>query len=553
MLSALLALQIHPLRAEKGMVVSDSQIASEVGRDILRKGGNAVDSAIATAFALAVTFPAAGNVGGGGFMVVRMADGRTVAIDYRETAPAAATRNMYIGADGKPTMDSLVGLKASGVPGTVAGMVEAHRRFGKLPWRDLVEPSVRLARDGFALPHGLAESLRQSGPAFARFPASYAQFCRSGEFYSWGDRFQQPDLGRTLALVRDKGNDGFYKGETAKKLAAAMAKGNGLITEKDMADYRVKVREPLKGSFRGYEVLTMPPPSSGGIALLQMLGMLGKDDLAAIGANSSGSLHLMTEAMKRAFADRAVHLGDPDFVKVPTSELLVAEYLAERRASFTDRATPSAEVKALGGAQAGAEEEKMETTHFSVVDADGNAVSNTYTLNGGFGCFAVAEGTGILMNNEMDDFASAPGTPNMYGLIQGESNAIQPGKRPLSSMTPTILVRDGKVAYVIGSPGGPTIINTVFQTILNVTVFDMSIQRAVAAPRFHHQWMPDEIRWEPFGLSADVRRALEGKGHIIRATGASMGSCHAIAVDPRTGHKLAGVDPRISTSGAAGY
>lgn len=535
------------------MVVSDSLIASEIGRDILKKGGNAVDAAVATGFALAVTFPAAGNIGGGGFMLVRMADGRTVAIDYRETAPAGASRNMYIGADGKPTRESLIGFKASGVPGTVMGMAEAHRRFGKLGWKDLIEPSVKLARDGFVMPHGLAGSLRSAAGSFKPFPASYRQFCRDGKFYEWGEVFRQPDLAQTLALVRDKGEDGFYRGETAAKIAKANKTGGGLITEKDLANYKLRLREPLKGTYRGHEVITMPPPSSGGIALLQMLKMVEKDDLASMGFQSSAYVHLLTESMKRAFVDRAVHLGDPDFVKVPVSTLLDDSYLGSRRQQITDRATPSKEVKAHGENVAGIGEERLETTHYSVVDKDGNAVSNTYTLNGGFGSYAVAEGTGILMNNEMDDFAAAPGEPNMYGLIQGESNAIAPGKRPLSSMTPTIVVKDGKLAYVIGSPGGPTIINTVFQTILNVIDFEMSIQRAVAAPRFHHQWMPDEIRWEPFGLPAELRKDMVGRGHVFAAKGANMGSCNSIAVEPTSGHRLAGVDPRITSAAAAGY
>jgi gamma-glutamyltranspeptidase/glutathione hydrolase len=548
-----LSLQIHPIRAAHGMVVSDSVIASEVGRDVMKRGGNAVDAAVATALALAVTHPAAGNLGGGGFMLVRMADGRAVAIDYRETAPAGASRNMYLGPDGKPTKDSLIGFKASGVPGTVAGMVEAHRRFGKLPWKDLVEPAYDLANKGFAVPYGLADSLKSAADSFKPFPASYRQFCRDGQFLSPMETFRQSDLAHTLSLIRDQGADGFYRGETAVKIAKAMKAGNGLITENDLRNYQPKVREVLRGSYKGYEILTMPPPSSGGIAMLQMLGMMEKDDVKALGYNSSGYLHHLVESMKRAFADRAVHLGDPDFVKVPVGDLLDPAYIASRRAEIGERATPSTSIKALGGTQAGVPEERWETTHFSVVDGEGNAVSNTYTLNGGYGCFAVADGTGVLMNNEMDDFAAAPGVPNGYGLIQGENNAIAPGKRPLSSMTPTIVLRDGKLVMVLGSPGGPTIINTVMQTVLNVVDFDMTVQRAVAAPRFHHQWMPDEIQWEPFGLSKDVRSALEAKGHVFKEKAATMGSCHAIKIDPKTGERQGGIDPRISTAGAAGY
>lgn len=534
------------------MVVSDSLLASEVGRDILRRGGNAVDAAVATGFALAVTFPAAGNLGGGGFMVIRMADGRSVAIDYRETAPAASARNMYISQDGKPTKDSLVGYKASGVPGTVMGMAEAHRRYGKLDWKAVVAPAVKLAKDGFPMPHGLAASLKAAAENFRPFPASYRQFCRDGKFYTWGENFRQPDLAATLTKIRDKGPDGFYRGETARAIAAANRKG-GLITETDLANYKVKLRDPIRGTYRGSEILTMPPPSSGGIALVQMLGMLEKDTLPEMGFQSSRMLHLQIEAMKRAFADRAVHLGDPDYVKVPTRDLLDPSYLADRRSEIGDRATPATQIKAWGDGQGYLEDENPDTTHYSVIDAEGNAVSNTYTLNGGFGCFAVAEGTGVLMNNEMDDFASAPGTPNMYGLIQGEGNAVAPGKRPLSSMTPTIVVRGGKPVLIVGSPGGPTIINTVFQTIVDVLDFGMSIQRAVASPRFHHQWMPDEIKWEPFGLSDDVRASMETKGHSFAAKASTMGSCNCIQVDRETGHRLAGVDPRISTAGAAGY
>lgn len=543
MLVAALALS-HALTA--GVVVSDSQIASDVGAEILRRGGNAVDAAIATAFALAVTHPAAGNLGGGGFMVVRMADGTAVAIDYRETAPAAASRDMYIGADGKPTKESLVGMKAAGVPGTVAGMAEAHRRFGKLGWKELVEPAHKLAADGFKLPPGLYRSLNAMRQKFAPFSATTKQYITP---LTEGGIFVQPDLARTFALIRDKGEDGFYKGETADRIEAAMKSGGGLITKEDLAGYKVKVRKPLTGQFGGYQIITMPPPSSGGIAVLQMCEML-QGDFKAMKPGTPETLHLEIEAMKRAFADRAVHLGDPDFVDVPTRRLLDNAYLLARRKEIADRATPAKDVKALDGSQARLNAEKPDTTHFSVIDKDGNAVSNTYTLNGSYGSFAVADGTGVLMNNEMDDFAAAPGVPNGYGLLQSEKNAIAPGKRPLSSMTPTIVVKDGKVFMVVGSPGGPTIINTVFQTLLNVLIFKMGAQEAVSAPRFHHQWMPDEIRWEPKGLPADLRAAMEKRGHVFAAKGAEMGSCHIIVVD-EAGKPTPGVDPRISTSGSA--
>lgn len=536
--------QIHPQRYVYEAVVSDSAIASQVGADILAKGGTAVDAAVAVGFALAVTHPAAGNIGGGGFMIVRRRSGETVALDFREVAPLAATKDMYIGADGKVTKDSLVGYRAAGVPGTVAGLAEAHRRYGKLRWQELVEPAVRLAYRGFKLPRGLAESLRESAEMFRPFPAAYAQFCRNGNFYTTGDTFRQPALGKTLERIRDHGAKDFYEGETAQLIVKDMAAKGGHITTADLKDYRVVARTPLVGKYRGYEVITMPPPSSGGIALLQMLGIVEGDDLGKLGWNSSATLHLTVEAMKRAFADRAEHLGDSDFVSVPVAQLLAPDYISRLRKRITDRALPAKEVKPWG-------KESEQTTHYSIIDIDGNAVSTTYTLNGSYGAGAVVEGAGFLLNNEMDDFSAQPGTPNLFGLIQGEKNSIQAGKRPLSSMTPTILVKDGKVAMVLGSPGGPTIINTVFQTIMNVVDHGMNIQRAVAAPRFHHQWMPDAIRWEPYGLGDDLRKVMEAKGHVFETQARTMGSCHAIWTTGQ-GNRQVGVDPRISTSGAAG-
>lgn len=546
MTSLLLAcalVQIHPARFTHGAVVSDSLIASEVGAEVLWKGGNAVDAAVATGFALAVTFPAAGNLGGGGFMLVRMADGRSVAIDYREVAPRRATKDMY-----KKPGDSLTGYLASGVPGTPLGMWEAHQKFGKLRWKDLVEPAVRLAREGFPVSAGLANELKREANSFRRFPAAWTQFCRDGKFYAEGETLRQPDLGRTLERIRDRGTKGFYEGETAQRIQVAMRANGGLIDAEDLRTYRVVNREPLKGQYRGYDVLTMPPPSSGGIALLQMLTMLESDDLATTGFQSSATLHLTAEVMKRAFADRSVHLGDPDFVSVPTSRLLDKSYLRTRRASITEKATPSKEIEGADLQQGAG----TNTTHYSVVDREGNAVSNTYTLNTSYGSGVVIPGTGVLMNNEMDDFTTQPGKPNIFGLIQSEKNVVEPGKRPLSSMTPTILVRNGKAVLVLGSPGGPTIINTVLQTVINAVDFKMNVQMAVSAPRFHHQWMPDELRWEPFGLSADVRAGLESRGHILARAGARMGSCHAIWVE-ESGAKLVGVDPRVSSSGGAGF
>jgi gamma-glutamyltranspeptidase/glutathione hydrolase len=544
LLATALALQIHPLRFSGGAVVSDSKIASDVGAKILRDGGNAVDAAVGVGFALAVTFPQAGNLGGGGFMLVRMADGKMVAIDYRETAPRRASKDMYLA----NPRESLTGYRASGVPGTPMGMWEAHRRFGKLPWKRVVQPAHDLAKNGFAVPYDLATDLKNARALFQRFPASWRQFVREGKPYEPGELLRQADLAKTLALIRDRGPKGFYEGETASLIELAMRENGGLVDARDLSGYGAKLREPLVGSYRECTVITMPPPSSGGIALLQMLVMIEGDNLANLGWHSSSWLHLIVETMKRAFADRATHLADPDFVPVPINRLLDRDHISSMRNSISDRATPSEQIKGLASTMGSG----MHTTHYSIVDKDGNAVANTYTLNTGFGSGVVIPGTGVLMNNEMDDFATQPGKPNVFGLIQSDKNSIAPGKRPLSSMTPTILLREGKLFMVLGSPGGPTIINTVFQTILNVVDHKMSIQQAVAAPRFHHQWLPDSISWERFGLQGDLRKAMEAKGHRFASAGSLMGSCQAIAVDPLTHERLVGVDPRVSSSGAAG-
>src|SRR5579871_2359349 len=453
---------IWPVRAKQELVISDSAIASRVGAEILRQGGNAVDAAVATGFALAVTHPAAGNIGGGGFMLVRMADGKAVALDFRETAPKAASRDMYLDGAGKVVpSSSLIGYKASGVPGTVAGLFEAHRRFGKLSWKALVEPAQQLAAKGFEVSFGLAGELQSASPLLSLFPESKRVFRGDGRGLEWGDRLIQTDLAGTLARIRDRGPDGFYKGETADLIAKDMAAHGGLITKEDLAAYKVVVREPLAGSYRGYELLTMPPPSSGGVAILEMLNVLEGYDFAALPFGSSARNHLLVETMKRAFADRAEYMGDPDFVKVPVAALIDQWYAKSLRASIRlDRATPASEIKP-GLAQA---PDGNHTTHYTVVDKDGNAVATTYTLNTGFGCGEAVEGAGFLMNNEMDDFASKVGVPNGFGLIQGEANTIAPGKRPLSSMVPTIVLKDGKLFMALGSPGGPTIINTVLQT-----------------------------------------------------------------------------------------
>lgn len=545
--AAILAAQIHPQRYAHEAVVCDSKVASKVGAAILSRGGNAVDAAVATGFALAVTLPAAGNIGGGGFMMIRTADGKAIALDYRETAPAASTRTMFVTPEGKLSRDSTRGHRAAGVPGSVAGFWEAHRRYGKLPWKEVVAPAVRLADQGFAVPYGLAISLKNKAKDFAEFPESQRIFCRNGRFYGASEVFRQPELAATLRRIQTQGRKGFYHGKTADLLTKDMKGHGGLITKADLKNYQVRWREPLRGEFHGYTVVTMPPPSSGGIVLLQMLEMVKNDDLKTLGWNSSSYLHLLVEVMKRSFVNRSVFLGDPDFVYIPQGHMLDKGLLAGLRSQIGPRATPAKEIEPIAVDEQG---ERRETTHFSIVDRNGMAVANTYTLNGSYGSYATVKGAGFLLNNEMDDFTGAPGQPNLFGLIQGEKNAIQPGKRPLSSMTPTFVEKNGKLVLVLGSPGGPTIITTVFQTLLNTLEFEMTIQRSVSSPRFHHQWLPDQIEFEPFGLSADVRAALEVRGHVFEKKPEENGSCHSIQVGPEG--LSVGVDPRISSSGADG-
>ncbi len=542
---AILNQGLNPARYAHGAVVSDHYLASKVGEEILRKGGNAIDAAIATGFALAVTYPSAGNLGGGGFMLIRLKDGSSFALDYREIAPALSTKAMFQNANGKLTNKSVRGHLASGVPGTVAGFAAAHMRYGKLSWATILAPAVRLAATGFALRPYEADSYERFARDYKDFAATWDTFGRRGNYYKAGETFVQPALANTLDRIQKEGADGFYKGETARLLVDEMKRGGGIISVADLANYKPRWRTPLKGSFRGYEVITMPPPSSGGGVLLEMLGMLEQDSLGEWG--SAKSIHLMSEVMRRAFADRAELYGDPDFVKVPLDDLLKPDYLKSRRATIDlARATPSSKVKPGVSPKEG-----NNTTHFSVVDSEGNAVSNTYTLNTSHGSGVTVTGAGFLLNNEMDDFAAKVGEPNAFGLIQGERNAVAPGRRPLSSMTPTIVLKDGRLRMVLGSPGGPTIINTVFETILNVVVHNFDIQRAVSAPRIHHQWMPDQLRVEPMALSPDTRDMLKGMGHAISRQ-APWGSCHAIMIDEKTGERRVGCDPRISTAGHAG-
>jgi gamma-glutamyltranspeptidase / glutathione hydrolase len=545
----------EPVRAKHGMVASTNEVASGVGVDIMKRGGNAVDAAIAVAFALAVTHPAAGNLGGGGFMMIRLKDGRTTAIDYREMAPAAAHRDIYLDKNGnliEGEGGSLIGYRAAGVPGTVRGMELALKKYGsgKLTWAQLVEPARRLAANGFTVTFSLARSLHSSREYLSKYAETSHIYLRSNNFYKEGEIFRQPELAATFARLQRSGPNEFYDGETARLIVADMKRNNGLMTMEDLRGYIAKERTPVRGSYRGHEIISMPPPSSGGAVLIQMLNILEGFDFQKLEANSSDRYHLMAESMRRAFADRAEYMGDSDFVKVPVAGLIDKSYAATLRATInTDRASTSDEVRA--GRPAGYESD--DTTHFTVVDADGNAVSNTYTLNNSYGSAAVVRGTGILLNDEMDDFAAKPGTPNLYGLIQGERNAVAPRKRPLSAMTPTIVLRkDGSLWFTVGSPGGPTIINTVLCIITNVIDYEMNIQQAIDFPRIHHQWLPDELVGEPFGLSGDTQRALTSRGHKL-AKLRYLGDAEGIMIEEKTGMRLGATDPRRSDGQAVGY
>lgn len=536
-----------PIRGKHGMVSSVSEIASQVGVEIMKRGGNAVDAAVAVGLALAVVWPSAGNLGGGGFMVIRLADGKTTAIDYREMGPAAAHRNVYLDEQGNYIDESSqYGHRAAGVPGTVAGLAHASRKYGKLKWATLVEPARRLAAEGFPVWYQLERSLKGASEQLSRYPETKRIFLRNGKPYETGEIFRQPELAQVLTRLKINGPSDFYRGKTARLIAASMkrAAGNGpsWMTVADLNNYRAVEREPLRARYRGYEIVTMPPPSSGGVAMIEMLNILERYDLKSMGAGSSQSIHLQVEAMRRAFADRAQYLGDPDFVKVPVAGLTSRAY-ADQLAATIDPARASSSAQIKHGDPPPYESE--ETTHFTVVDAEGNVVSNTYTLNDSYGNKITVEGTGILLNNEMDDFAPKPGSPNFYGLIQGEANAVAARKRPLSSMTPTIVLKDGKLWFAVGSPGGPTIINTVTQVLINVIDFGMNIQQAIDWPRVHHQWMPDEIRFEPFGINPDAIVRLQAMGHKFTANPRQMGDAEGIMIEDKTQVRLGGSDPRL--------
>ena len=501
-----------PLTARGGIVATTDEYASRVGLDILAAGGNAIDAAIATGLALAVVNPEAGNLGGGGFMMVRLGDGSVHALDHREKAPLAATHDMYLDEDGNLTDRSVVGHLAAGVPGTVAGLWEAHQRFGTMEWAALVEPAIRLA-GGFEVTNRLVSTLQAARDRILPFPASARAFLPGGAVPAIGDTFVQPDLGAVLARLRDQGPDDFYRGETARLIAAEMERGGGIITLEDLEQYEAIWREPVAFGYRGYTAYSMPPPSSGGVTMAMIAGMLERWDLAALGWHSPETIHLMAESFRRAFADRNEYLADPDFVELPVGELTSEAYAAERAATISpERATPSTEVRP--GLDAVLDE--SHTTHYAVVDGAGNAVAVTTSLNLWYGGKVVVDGAGFFLNNTMDDFSAKPGTPNQFGLVQGEWNAVAPGKRMLSAMSPTIVEdADGALFLVTGTPGGATIITTVLQTIMNVVDHGMNVVQAVHAPRVHHQHLPDQVYFEHGGLPEATVRALDALGHTV--------------------------------------
>lgn len=536
-----------PVISDSGMVVSAHPIASEIGVRILRKGGNAFDAAVAVEFALAVCFPIAGNIGGGGFMVYRKSNGEAGCLDYREKAPEKARKDMYLDAAGNPVEGlSTDGHLAAGVPGTVDGMVRLHKKLGSLPFRDLIQPAIDLAKKGVVLTEKEAQGLNHHKNDFLKNNKHIPYLVRD-KLWKAGDILKHEELARTLERIRDKGRAGFYEGPVANMIVQEMKAGKGIITKNDLKNYKAIWRIPVMGIYKGYKLISMPPPSSGGICLLQLFKMVEPFDIQKLGRATPATIHLMTEAERRAYADRAVYMGDPDFFKVPVKQLLDSVYLCQRMGNFSETgATPSAQVSA-GSFK---DDESMETTHYSIVDSKRNAVSATTTLNGAYGSKTVVQGAGFLLNNEMDDFSMKPGVPNMYGLVGGEANAIAPGKRMLSSMTPTILEKDGKLFMSVGTPGGSTIITSVFQTILNVIEHGMNMQEAIATPRFHHQWLPDVIQMEKEALSEETVRALETMGHKIKIRD-RYGRVEGILVSPN-GKLEGGADPRGDDT-AVGY
>jgi gamma-glutamyltranspeptidase/glutathione hydrolase len=552
------AAPLRPVHAPHAMVASVHELASRAGVEVMQAGGNAVDAAVAVGFALAVVHPQAGNLGGGGFMLIRTADGANHFIDYREKAPAAATANMYLDAQGNVIPDaSTLGYRAIGVPGSVAGMVYAEKKYGKLTLQQVIAPAIRLARDGYALAYEDAKDLRDED--LSKFADSKRIFQRNGDYYRPGEVLRQPELARTLERIAKNPED-FYHGEMAKELAGDIQRGGGLLTADDLAHYEVKEREAIRGTYRGYDIISAPPPSSGGAALVEILNILEGYDLAKLGNRSAASIHLTSEAFRRAFYDRAEFMGDPDFANIPVAQLIDKKYGAAWRETIDlEHASASKDLKRpaiftqleqVAAVHPWSGREPENTTHYSVIDPAGEAVAVTTTLNGSFGAHVTAGSLGFLLNNEMDDFSSKPGAPNMYGLIQGPANAIGPGKRPLSAMTPTIVSKDGKVFLILGSPGGPTIITTVANILMGVVDYGLDIQEAVNAPRYHHQWLPDAIMLED-RISPDTVGLLKNQGHAIRVHH-FWGDGECIMVDPKTGERLGASDGR-NNGKAVGY
>ena len=544
-----------PVRGKNAMVASQHHLASKIGVEVLKKGGNAVDAAIAVGIALAVVYPEAGNLGGGGFMLVRFKDGRTTSIDYREMAPKAAHRDIFVDEKGELIRGeggSTVGYRASGVPGTLAGFEMAFKKYGsgKVSWSDLVEPSVRLAQDGYILSHRLAVLLYAYREWLAKYADSNRIFLRDGKYYEEGELFRQPELAATLKRISKEGAKDFYTGKTAQMIADDMKANKGLITLEDLRNYVAKERVPLKGTYRGHEIVSMPPPSSGGIVMLQVLNMLEAYDVRGMGSGSSAKFHVLAEAMRRSFADRAEYMADPDFADVPVAKLIDKKYAADRGSSINlEKASASKDIK-FGDFSTSSE--GTETTHYTVVDAEGNVVSNTYTINDLYGSRVTIKGTGVLMNDEMDDFAARPGRPNLFGLVQGERNKVEGGKRPLSSMTPTIVMtKEGKPWFALGARGGPRIISAVLQSVINVIDHDMNIQAAIDAPRIHMQWLPDEIAYEMYGISPDTMKILTSYGHKFAQRPGNIASATGIMID-KDGVRLGAIDSR-SDGVAVGY
>jgi len=536
-----------PARARLGMVITQSDIASQVGFEVIKNGGNAIDAAVATGFAMAVTHPTAGNIGGGGFIVYRPASGEPVSYDFREVGPARSSPEMWL-KDGKYDFDTHHNSHLSvGVPGTVAGLHLAWKEAGSKPWKELVEPAIKLARDGFEVSHGLARSLASMIPEFKKYPASLAQFSKNGQPYEAGDILKQADLARTLTRIAEQGPAGFYEGETAALIEKEMKANGGLITAGDLKAYQAKKRGVVKGTYRGYDVIGMPPPSSGGMAIVQMLNVLEGFDLKANGYGSARNIHLTAEAMRRAFADRARYLGDPDFEKdIPLPMLISKDYANELRKTIDpNKASKSASNSFTWTS------ESPETTHLSIVDAKRNAVAMTYTLEYGYGSRIVVPGAGFLLNNEMGDFNGQPGLTDERGMIGTTANLARPGKRMLSSMAPTIISKDGQLFMVTGTPGGRTIINTVLTTILNVIDYGMNAQEAVDAGRLHHQWLPDRINLERYGFSADTIKMLQAMGHTVQE-GGGQGAAQVIVFNQKDNMLEGGVDRRPADGGAAG-